>query len=81
MEDSTEKSKIMTNSTNDISAGISRNGQMLEEATSFRHLGTTLCKDGTCSAGICIKIASAMVATARLSPRSTIDSVVRLDRS
>ena len=66
MEDSTEKSKIMTNSTNDISAGISRNGQMLEEATSFRHLGTTLCKDGTCSAEVRIRSASAVAAVARL---------------
>ena len=45
-----EKSKIMTNSTNNISADISMNGQKLEEVTSFKYLGATLCKDGTCSA-------------------------------
>ena len=57
---STEKSKIMTNSTNSISADISMNGQKLEEVTSFKYLGATLCKDGTCSSEICIRIASAL---------------------
>ena len=36
MEVSTEKSKIMTNSTNNIRAVISMNGQKLEEVTSFQ---------------------------------------------
>ena len=66
MEVSTEKSKIMTNSMNNISADISMNGQKLEEVISFKYLGATLCKDGTCSAEIRIRIASAMAATARL---------------
>ena len=44
----TEKSKIMTNSTNNINADISMNGQKVEEVTSFNYLGATLCKDGTC---------------------------------
>ena len=35
VEVSTEKSKIVTNSTNNISADISMNGQKLEEVTSF----------------------------------------------
>ena len=35
MEVSTENGKIMTNSTNNISADISMNGQKLEEVTSF----------------------------------------------
>ena len=35
MEVSTEKSKTMTNSTNNISADFSTNGQRLEEVTSF----------------------------------------------
>ena len=39
MEVSTEKSKIMTNSLNNISADISINGIKLEEVTSFQHLG------------------------------------------
>ena len=51
MEVSTEKSKIMTKSMN-ISADISMNGQKLEEVTSFKYLGATLCKDGTCSAEV-----------------------------
>ena len=48
MEVSTEKSKIMTNSSNNINAGISMNSQKLEEVTSFKYLGATLFKDGTC---------------------------------
>ena len=62
----TEKSTIMTNSTNNISADISINGQKLEEVTSFQYLGATLYKDGTCSAEVRIRIASAMAAMARL---------------
>ena len=50
MEVSVEKSKIMSSSLNSISAGISMNGQKLEEVTSFKYLGAVLCKDGTCSA-------------------------------
>ena len=51
MDVSTEKkkSKIMS-CTNNITADISMNGQKLEEVTSFKYLGATLCKDGTCSA-------------------------------
>ena len=47
MEVSTEKSKVTTNSVNNISADISVNGRKLEEVTSFKYLGATLCKDGT----------------------------------
>ena len=66
MEVSTEKSKIMINSTNNIGADISMNGQKLEEVTSFKYLGPTLCKDGTSSAEVRIRIASAMAAMIRL---------------
>ena len=69
MEVSTDKSKIMTNSTNNISADISTNGQKLEEVTSFKYLVATLCKDGTCSAEVRIRIASAVAAMARLKQR------------
>ena len=50
MEVSTEKNKIMNYSTNNISADIiiSINGQKLEEVTSFKWMGSTLCKDGIC---------------------------------
>ena len=66
MEVSTEKSKIMTNSINNIRADISMNGETLEEVTSFKYLGITLCKDGTCSVEVRTRIASAMAAMARL---------------
>ena len=42
MEVSTEKSKITTNSTNNISADISMNGQKLGKVTSFKYLEVTL---------------------------------------
>ena len=60
IEVGTEMNKIMTNSTNNISADISMNGQKLEEVTSFRYLGATLCQNGTCAAEVRIMIASAM---------------------
>ena len=66
MEVSTEKSKVTTNSMNNISADISMNGQKLEDVTSFKYMRATLCKDGTCAAEVRIRIASAMTATARL---------------
>ena len=60
MEVSTEKHKIMTYSTNNISANISMHSQKLKKVIIFKHLGATQCKDGTCSAEISIRIASAM---------------------
>ena len=75
MEVSTEKSKIMTNSTNNISANISMNGQKLEEVTIFKYLGATLCKDSTCSAEVRIRIASAMVRLNKIWRCNTISFV------
>ena len=49
------------------------NGQKLEEVTSFKYLGATLCKDGTCSAEVQIGIASAM---ARLMNRSWLVNTI-----
>ena len=66
MEVSTEKSKIMTNSTNNISADVCMNGQKLDEVTSFKYLGATLCRVGTCPVEVRIRITSAMAAMARL---------------
>ena len=66
MEVSTEKSKIMSNSTNNNSADISTNGQKLEEVTSFTYLGATVSEGGPCSAEVRVKIASATAAMARL---------------
>ena len=54
----------MTDSMNNISAYSSINRQKLEEVTSFKYLGGTLCKDGTCSAEIRNRIASAIATTA-----------------
>ena len=56
----------MTSSTNNINADVSMNSQKLEEVTNFKYVGATLCKDGTCSAEVCIRIASAMAAMVRL---------------
>ena len=66
MEVSTEKSKVMTNSTNQCRHCISMNGQKLEKVTSFKYQGASLCEDDTCSAEIRIRIASTMAAIARL---------------
>ena len=41
------------------------NGQKLGQATSFKYLGATLCKDGTCSAEVRMTMASATAAMAR----------------
>ena len=56
----------MTNSTNNISARISMSGKKAEEVASFKYLAATMCKDGTCSAEVRIRIASATAAMARL---------------
>ena len=66
MDVSTEKSTMMTNCTNSLNADITMNGQKLEEITSFKYLGATLGKDGTCSTEVRVRIASAMAAMARL---------------
>ena len=55
----------MTETTNNINADISMKGQNLEEMTSFKYVGATLCKDGTYSAEVRIRISSAMTAMAR----------------
>ena len=66
----------MTNNTNNNSADISVNGQKVEEVANFKHLGATLCKDGTCSAEVRIRIASTMAAMARLNRIKFYDSLV-----
>ena len=57
LEVSKVNSKIITKGTKNISADMNMNGQKLEEVTSFRNSGATLCKDGTCSAEICMTAA------------------------
>ena len=66
LELSTEKSKVMVNSTNHCSADIHMNNQKLEEVDKFKSLGSTLSKGGSSSAEICTKIDTALVAMARL---------------
>ena len=66
MEVSTEKNKVMINSTNNISADISMNCQKLAEVTSFKYLGATLRKNDTCLAEVCIRIVSTTAAMASL---------------
>ena len=39
----------MTSGVNNISENASINGQKLEEVTSFKYLGATLCNDSTCT--------------------------------
>ena len=46
MEVGTERSKIVTNSTNNISADICMNGQQLEKVTSFMYLGAICLSNG-----------------------------------
>ena len=75
MKTRAEKSKIMTNSTNNISARIGMNGQKLEEVTSFKHLGATLYLDGTCLAELHMKVASAMASVARLNRIRRCDTI------
>ena len=58
MEVSTEKSKIMTTSTNNISAKFSMKDQKLEEVTSLKYLhGSNPVQKGTCAAEIRGRIA------------------------
>ena len=52
----------MTNNKNKICADISMDSQKLEKVTSSKYLGAILCKDGTCSTEIHIRIASEAMA-------------------
>ncbi|KAH3785439.1 hypothetical protein DPMN_163529 [Dreissena polymorpha] len=47
MEVSSEKSKIMMNSTTNSRADITTNGEKLKEVTCFKYFGATLSKNGT----------------------------------
>ena len=62
MEVSTEKTNSLTN----ISADISINGQKSEEVSSFKFREAILCKDGTRSAEVRIRISLTMTAMVRL---------------
>ena len=47
MEVSTEKSKLITNNTIDISTDMKVNGQKLETVTSFKYRGSVITDEGT----------------------------------
>ena len=64
---------IMTNSMDNIRSDVSMNGQKLEEVTRLKYLEATLCKDGTCSAEVHIRIASTMVRLNRVWQCNTIN--------
>lgn len=66
MEISGEKTKAMINSTSNTKVNINLKGQPLEEVDRFKYLGAILSKDGTCTAEIRNRIASATAALARL---------------
>ena len=70
---STEKSKTMTNSRSNISADISTNGLGLVKVTSFKYLEAALCKNGTCSAEVRIRIASVVAGLNRIWRCKTIN--------
>ena len=67
MEVSTEKSKVMVNSTSNTTAQIYMNGQELEVVDSFKYLGSTLTKDGRSSTEIKTRLALATSALSKLS--------------
>ena len=72
MDANTENCKLMTNSMNDFSADISMNSQKSEDVTIFKCLRATLCRNGTCSAEVRIRVASAMARLSRIWQCNTI---------
>ena len=60
MKVSTEKSKIMTNSSNNTCADTSINSQKLEDVTSFKYLGQPCARMAHAQQEVRIRIASAM---------------------
>ena len=66
MEVSTEKSKVLVNSTTNTHAEIYMNGQQLEEVDAFKYLGATLTKDGRSTTEVKTRLAIATSAMAKL---------------
>lgn len=66
MELNIEKSQIMVNSMSNTSASITMDGEPLEKVSSFKYLGASLSKDGSCNVEISTGTASATAAMARL---------------
>ena len=67
MEISSEKTKLMTNTTRGINTEIKVNGQKLETATSFKYLGSVITDEGS-KPEILSRIAQATTALTRLKP-------------
>ena len=66
MEVSSEKSKVMKNSSNTTPVQIFMNGQELEEVSTFKYLGATLSKDSKSTKEIKTRIAIAISTMAKL---------------
>jgi exonuclease III len=66
MEISTEKSKVMINTTDARSGKITLNQKQLEEVNNFKYLGAILSADGSCEVEIRARIGTATAAMARL---------------
>ena len=47
MENSAEKTKLITNNTSDINTDMKVNGQKLEIVTSFKYLGSVIIEKGS----------------------------------
>ena len=67
MENSVEKTKLMTNNTSGINAEIKVNRRRLETDTSFKYLGSVTTDDGS-KADILSRTAQATIALTRLKP-------------
>ncbi|KAI8494650.1 hypothetical protein Bbelb_278760 [Branchiostoma belcheri] len=67
MEASTEKSKVMVNSRNEVKAVIYMNGEQLEEVDFFTYLGGTITKDGSSQEEVRRRLGVATSAFSRLS--------------
>ena len=85
MEISAEKTKLMTNSANDIQREIKVKGQKLGTVTSFKYLGPVVSDDGS-KPEILSRIAQATAALTQLKPiwrdsNVSIGSKVKLMRS
>ena len=85
MEISAEKTKLMTNNTNDINTEIKVNRQKLETLTSFNYMGSVITEEGSKSEILSIT-AQATAASTRLKPVRTdrsisLSSKIRLMRS
>ena len=85
MENSAEKTKVMTNNTSDINTEIKVNGQRLETVTSFKYLGSVITSEGS-KPEILSRIAQTIAALTRLKPvrndkSISLSSKIRLVRS